>query len=675
MKEVKYPEPLPHGMFVGREEEMEELELSFSARGFRMVVVYGRRRVGKTELLERFAEGKRCVFFTARNDTAENNMSALLEEIPARYVVGRTSMSQILESVALMAEDRAEGKLLFVVDEFPYLAESVPGAASALQIAVDKRLKGIDMMVVLCGSSMSSMVEGVLSSKSPLYGRRTGSMKVEPLGFPDACRMLEGFGTDDAFRIYSMVGGVPAYLELFDPGKGLDGNVSDLFLRRTGFFQNEVDFLMREEMRSPAIYTAVIAAIAKGKGRISEIADATRLETSAVSKRVSDLIELGIVRRSAPFGEASERKSRYVICDNYIRFNFAVLAGHTVRNTDESRAAALSRMRSEMDSYMGRAFEDVCRAHCIARLGCTEAGSWWGQDPARRETAEIDIVGADTASGDGVLLFAECKHTRAKAGLSELNLLKQRSMLVRCEGRRYALFSASGFDDDLAAVAGEEGVALVSMEDLRRGRSRPPAVEEARILKGLPRARQVPVGGPALRRRADVEHADGLPRVRDGEQPPRLLRVEVAYPGGPQPQAHGLHHHVHGHDGGVGPPAGLARLGVAPAGVPVVADQQHQRGAVVVHVAPVLLVRGLRREPGVLLVVAEGAELAHLGQLLPGLERQHALGLGVHGRGGPPAGLEDLQHRLPGDGLGREPPDGAALPGDVHVVHAASLPR
>lgn len=453
-------------MFVGRKEEMEELERVYRSTGYDLMVVYGRRRVGKTELLERFSEGKRCVFFTGRNDTPGNNISAFLEEIPTKYIAGRETIGQVLESVALMAEDGTDGRLLLIIDEFPYLVNSIPGTVSNLQIAIKKRFEKLNIMIVLCGSSVGAMIDGVLSKKSALYGRRSGEIPLEPLDYLDAREMLVGFTRDEALAIYGMVGGVPAYLQKFNASKGLDTNIADLFLRRYGPFQDEVDFLMREEMRSPEAYIAVINAIARGKTRISDISDATKESTALTSKRIADLVKLGFVRRNTPYRGDSTKRTGYVLNDNYLRFHYAILAGHTVRNTDESRAAAVRRIRGELDSYLGRIFEDVCRTYCLKNLGCTEAGNWWGPDPVRRETAEIDIVGADTEAEDDILLFAECKYTNSDVGLSELNTLKERSMLVECEGRRYALFSAAGFDEKLVRVAEMEGVTLVSMDDL-----------------------------------------------------------------------------------------------------------------------------------------------------------------------------------------------------------------
>ncbi|MDO5861469.1 MAG: ATP-binding protein [Thermoplasmata archaeon] len=453
-------------MFVGRKEEMEYLESMYRSSGYDLMVMYGRRRIGKTELLERFADGKRSVFFTARNSTPEKNISAFLEEIPRKYIVGRESLDQVLESVAQMAEDTADGRLLLVIDEFPYLANSVPGAASDLQIAIKERFEKLNIMIVLCGSSMGAMIDGVLGSKSPLYGRRTGTIPLQPLDYLEAREMLAGFTRDEALAIYGMVGGVPAYLQKFDSSKSLDANIADLFLRRLSPFQDEVEYLMREEMRNPRAYTAIIDAIAAGKTRISDISDAVKDSTALTSSRMEDLVKLGFVRRNTPYRGDSTKRTRYTLNDHYLRFHYAILEGHTVRNTDESRAAALKRIHGEMDPYLGRVFEDVCRTYCLNMLGCTEAGGWWGPDSKRKETAEIDIVGADTEAEEDILLFAECKYTNERVGLTELNTLRERSMLVKCEGRRYALFSASGFDERLVKVAEAEGVTLVTMDDL-----------------------------------------------------------------------------------------------------------------------------------------------------------------------------------------------------------------
>ena len=451
-------------MFVGREREMSALEKEYGRPGFRMTVVYGRRRVGKTELLRQFIRGRRGIYLGAVQGRGRTE-SKLAKLIPERYLPSEDrSLESLIRAVVQMSE---EGRIILVIDEFPYLANSDRSVPSRLQNLIDDELRDADMMLILCGSSMGAMRDGVLGSKSPLYGRKTSVLKVEPFDYLTSAEMLSGFTDDEKLRIYSMVGGIPMYLALFDPSKTLEENIAANFLNPSSILLEEPASLIRQEMRDPDTYAAILSAMAAGRFRLSEIASAAHMETSAVSNRLSELRFLGIAEKVAPFGEG-DRRAGYEISDNLFRFHYAMVEGYDLPLDEGEERASLARITRGMDRFLGKTFEDVCRRYCRLRMGCTEVGRWWGPDPRTRTVEEIDIVGADANQEDPPLLFGECKFTSRKVGMEVMDILIRRSELVRCGSRRYVLFSRSGFEDPLREYAEREGVTLVTLEGLYR---------------------------------------------------------------------------------------------------------------------------------------------------------------------------------------------------------------
>ncbi|MDO5861468.1 MAG: ATP-binding protein [Thermoplasmata archaeon] len=463
-------------MFVGRETELNALEELYAKNGYTTMVVYGRRRVGKTALLKEFANGKRCVFFTAVQRNMKANIARFLAAIPAEHrpMTVNPGFEDLLGAVGRMADG---GRTVLIIDEFPYLAQTDPSITSRFQAYIGDELEAKDIMIIVCGSSMAAMLNGVLSSKSPLFGRRTSQLKVEPMDYAQSALLLDGFDNDQKFRIYSMVGGIPMYLRMFDSSKSLDENVTELFLRPQGYMRQEPSMLLQMEMRDPAVYSDILSALANGRGRLSEIATYADVESSTASIKLSELMFLGLVDKVTPFGEKPGKKTRYVLGDNLLRFHYAFIDDTDVPYTEEEVQTFLRYIDGGIRTYLGRTFEGVCRRYCRRRRGCLKVGTWWGTGPGSKVTEEIDIVGSEMPDGSGWLLFAECKYRTRPMGTDELETLVRRSSYVDCKERRYALFSASGFEDELRERAEDEGVTLVTLDDLYSGgfRGGPPS--------------------------------------------------------------------------------------------------------------------------------------------------------------------------------------------------------
>ena len=312
-------------MFVGRDKELSALERRWSSQQFECVVVYGRRRVGKTTLINRFLEDRPTIFFSAIESSASKNLESLSRSI-ALYEKGSEafettpvyrSFESALEAVFALA---AKQRIAFVIDEYPYLAKADRTINSVLQHAIDRHKDDSQLMMVLCGSSMSFMERQVLGYESPLYGRRTAQIKVEPFGYADVRKFLPRYSNEDAAIAYGLTDGIPQYLRQLDDGISIRDNIRWNILDPSCYLFEEPDNLLKQELRSPAEYNAVIQAIASGASRSNTIATACHMESSSCATYLRNLIDLGIVRKETPFGEDAPRKTIYRIEDSFFRF-------------------------------------------------------------------------------------------------------------------------------------------------------------------------------------------------------------------------------------------------------------------------------------------------------------------------------------------------------------------
>lgn len=465
--------------FVGRERELSTLNRLYDAGGFQMPVVYGRRRVGKTSLINRFVAGKSAIFFSARETTAKENLAALSRAIadfdsPAipASVDGVVPLFPSFEAAfAHIFQLARQRQLVFVIDEFPYLAASDSSVSSILQHAIDHREEDCCLFLVLCGSSMSFMEHQVLGYQSPLYGRRTAQIKVDPFDIHQAARLLEGALPEEVVAWYGIAGGIPLYLDQFDRSLSVEQNMARNVLRTDSFLFGEPDAFLQQELREPAKYNAIIQAIAQGEGRLSNISDAAGLERTAVANYLKSLIELGVVKREMPVVDANKKKVRYVLADNLFRFWYRFVPQYlTPLQAGREEAVASLVAGDRFSTFLGPVFEEVCRQWLVNAMGSRDIplildiGRWWGADPARKEQAEIDIV---ALCDGGVMLCGECKWQGKLTDVEVLRKLQYRARIIRGEcDQRLFLFSKSGFTAECRREAEAVRCTLVSLAEM-----------------------------------------------------------------------------------------------------------------------------------------------------------------------------------------------------------------
>lgn len=463
-------------MFVGRRRELDVLDELFESEKFEFAVLYGRRRVGKTALINEFLKGKRAIYFTGVESNEKQNLENFSESIMeyAGGFGGEVSFSSFQAAIEAVFKLAERNRLVLAIDEYPYVARTSESLASTLQLLIDRYKDTSKLMLILCGSSMSYMEDNVLAYKSPLYGRRTAQIKLLPFDFFDACTCFEGFSAEDMALIYGIAGGTPQYLLEMDDGMSVEDNIKNTFLNPSSFLYEEPMNLLKQEVREPAVYTATVTAIAAGATKLSEISGKVGENTNVCANYIKNLISLGIVQKETPYGEKASRKSVYSIEDNMFRFWYRFVPPN---NSAIARGAAdlvYSRIEPQLSGYMGRVFEDICKQYLWKKLLSGDCpikfmslGRWWGPDPREKAQAEIDIMGEQDKNA---ALFAECKWTNEKVGLGVLETLIRRSELFTHQTKHCFLFSKSGFTKDCENKAEKMGnVNLVSYDALVRG--------------------------------------------------------------------------------------------------------------------------------------------------------------------------------------------------------------
>lgn len=459
-------------MFIGRDNELNTLNKLYNSGKFEFVVIYGRRRVGKTALISEFSKDKDTIFFTGVETNAKQNLDNFSRCI-MEYNTGiaaHSSFSSFQSALEYVFELAKTKRIVLAIDEYPYVARASKSLASTLQFLIDKNKDNSKLFLILCGSSMSYMEDHVLAYKAPLYGRRTAQFKIRPFDFFEACRCFTNLSGTDKALAYGIVGGTPQYLMMLDDNLSIEENIKNTHLNPISSIFEEPNNLLKQEVREPAIYNAVITAIATGSSRMNEISSKIDEDTSVCATYIKNLIALGIVKKESPYGEKSSRKTIYSIEDNMFRFWYRFVPENTSIISRGATDLAYRRISSELPSYMGGVFEDICRQYLWKLLlegkcavNFSDIGRWWGTNPKTRSQEEIDIIGADKDTA----LFGECKWTNEKADLGVLETLVERSSLFSYKKMYYYLFAKTGFTRGCTERADEMGnVTLVSYEDM-----------------------------------------------------------------------------------------------------------------------------------------------------------------------------------------------------------------
>jgi len=448
-------------MFINRSNEVNALNEVLSSSNAEFIIVHGRRRVGKTELLKN-VQGN-AVYFVGRQESPKDLIERFSKTIASSCEDDRLLRFPFRnwDEAWDYIENKTNIKIFF--DEFPYMVESDPALPSILQEIWDHKLKATKVKLVFCGSSIGMMERHLFNRHAPLFGRRTFQLRVNPMRFADACEFFPKLNLEEKVRIFSAVGGTPAYLNEF--GGGFDKGILG-FLEKTQLLYSDALYILREELKEPRYYYAILEAVATGSTSLSQIMNSTGLSKDVTSKYLSVLRDLDIVQRVTPVTASSKfRKGLYKIKDNYFNFWFRFVFPNEDLIELGQRDLHLKQIAGDYPDYLGLVVEDIVKQILASEYPDHLIGTWWFKD------TEIDVVGID--KGKKRMLCCEVKWRNRKIGVDVIKDLIDKS--GRISGyedykKEYLIVSRSGFSKDAFAFISniKERIILWTLEDLEK---------------------------------------------------------------------------------------------------------------------------------------------------------------------------------------------------------------
>lgn len=480
-------------MFIGREAELAFLQNKYEEQNGQLIVLYGRRRVGKTETLREFCKGKPHVFYSCTQSTDKVQLSkfskqVFKEDIPAkRYISEFADWESAIRSVLDLPY--GSRKKLLIIDEFPYMCKGNRSIPSILQNLWDAELKDQNVMIVLCGSAMSFIEKELLAEKNPLYGRATGIYKMTAMGFYDAAKFFPNYSDTDKVLVYSALGGIPHYLRQFNPNLSVAENIKRNILTKGCVLYSEADFLLHQELRETPIYNSIIEAVALSNTKLNDISTKSLVEdTAKTSVYLKNLIELGIVERefsvdSKAREKANANRGTYRLTDNFFRFWYAFgFANYSQLEDGDVEGVYNYVIAPALDQFASYAFEDICKEFVremqkknVLPFRYSKMGRWTGKTtiydhdaPNGMRVGETEIDLLAIGRGEKDYLVGECKYKNEPFTYGEYHKTRVKlTPLKRNADFHYALFSKCGFEDKVCAEAEDNSsIQLFDLEQI-----------------------------------------------------------------------------------------------------------------------------------------------------------------------------------------------------------------
>lgn len=465
-------------MFIGREKELTKLNEMYNEDNFQFAVIYGRRRIGKTALINQFIKDKPAIYFVGLEENKHDNLirfSTAIANFKRDDELTDFNYGNFENCFKEITRIAKKQRLVLVIDEYPYLAQTAPVISSMLQSYIDHEFKETNLFLILCGSSMSFMENQVLAYKSPLYGRRTAQFKLQPFSLKEAQEFFPKMKKEDVFILNTITGGVPLYLSYMSESKDLWQNIRDNILEVNAPLFQETDSLLNQELRDPSNYNSVINAIAAGASRLNDIATKAHLETPAVSAYLKNLIDLGIIEKKVPVTDEAKpkpRKTIYLIKDGLFRFWHTYVSKYMNAISRGSVDIVLNIIKKDINNFMGPEFEKLSQNYLWNHVSDTDIvpepflylGNWWGTDNRTRTKIELDIVGLTVE--DYIGYFGECKWKNEPISRSILEKLVDLSTIFPYPKKYYYLFSKTGFTDSCKELADKIDCKLISFDEM-----------------------------------------------------------------------------------------------------------------------------------------------------------------------------------------------------------------
>lgn len=461
-------------MFVGRVNELQMLQSQYEGEGGKLVVLYGRRRIGKTELLNHFCADKEHVFYSCTECADRSQLNAFSKRLlradhpAAQYIQSFANWEAAFEAVT---QTRGRGKKLLVIDEFPYMVRGNAEIPSLLQKLWDTRLRHENVMIVLCGSAMSFIEKEILSEKNPLYGRATCVLKLGEMDYLEAAQFFPSYSAEDKIRAYAILGGIPHYLKQFSDQKPLIENVRDQILTKGSVLYSEVELMMRQEFRETAIYNTVLNAIALGGTQLNEIYQKTQIEKNKLSVYLKNLMEVGLVVREFSMAERLKEQGNiqrglYRLSDSFFRFWYTYVFPY-VPELDAGDADGICThvVEPTLDQFVSRPFEEICIQYLRRRnrentlpFHFVLIGRWW------TKTDELDVVATEPTRTK--YLIGECKYKGKPMERADMERAMAKFPLEAEQEAHYVFFSRSGYTSSAQQLGSEKQAMLIDLEKI-----------------------------------------------------------------------------------------------------------------------------------------------------------------------------------------------------------------
>jgi uncharacterized protein len=422
--------------FIGRKKDLKSLEYFDKKKGFKLIIIYGRRRVGKTSLCLKFLEDREGTYVLSQKEKIENQAQNLVDKFAKQKNIFPQKVKNFKEAFMFIKEIQKKKKHIIIIDEFSYLIEEDKRIVSEFQYIVDEILKNTNLYLILLGSSISIMENEILSYKSPLYGRRTGQLKINPFEIEELIEFFPKKSFDEIIQIYGVFDSIPAYLQKVNEKENIFQNIKKYILSKQEFLFEEVDFLLNYELREPKKYKLILDAISKGKNRLSKISDETKISVNVLTNYLQTLIDLHIIKKEYPINEnkAVSRNSIYCFCDNFFKFYFKFVNPNLELIEMGKIDLIMSQIKKEFNIYLSFIFEDVCKDAVRKKFNYKKVGRFWKKD------LEIDVLGIGDKEE---YLFGECKYKENQDFDRLKNKLKEKTRIKFKGDKKFLIFAKS----------------------------------------------------------------------------------------------------------------------------------------------------------------------------------------------------------------------------------------
>ena len=389
---------------------MQFLNEQYGRAEAQFIPIYGRRRVGKTELIKQFVKNKEHFYFLAKKQDMQQELLRFKNNISRKFNVfleKNGSWEELFLEIRKKVIDKHE-RLILVIDEFPYWIEKDEAIVSEFQYIFDEILKDTNCFLILCGSSVGMMETEVLGHRSPLYGRRTGQLKIDTMPFRDFCRFFPKWPFEEVIKAYGALDGVPFYIKEFDVGRSFIENVESTFWRHNSLLNEEAEILLKEELREVNRYLTILKALHDGAAKLNDIAAKSYVDITNINKYLNTLTKLRFIKKEYPVTIQKPKQKNYVytITDNFFKFWLTYVYPYQGDIAIGELGFLRRLLGTTYNTYLGNIFEEICGEFLSRTKGelpahFTKMGRWWYKDK------EIDLLALNEESGE--IMFIECK--------------------------------------------------------------------------------------------------------------------------------------------------------------------------------------------------------------------------------------------------------------------------